>query len=221
MILNDRQIEARIHGWDSMNLTPMKTLGIKPFRADQLQPSSYDVLLGPYFRVFDMQASAVIDPLDPIDRTHAVGPVDEFILHPHEFALGCTAEYFEFPDDLVGHLDGKSSLGRLGLVVHATAGYFDPGFSGHGTLELANVAPKPIILRAGMLIGQMNFHEMEPTAHPYGHDRNNSKYVGQTGPTPSQYFKNYPDGIVPKMGDTSEGSPAEREVDRPTVDRPG
>jgi len=118
-----------------------------------------------------------------------------FVLHPGEFVLGSTLERIRLPDDLVARLEGKSSLGRLGLLIHSTAGFIDPGWDGHVTLELSNVANLPITIYPGMKIGQISFMQMsEPATTPYGASSIGSKYKGQMGPTPSRYFKNFEDG---------------------------
>jgi dCTP deaminase len=119
---------------------------------------------------------------------------EPFILHPGEFVLGSTLERVRLPDDLVGRLEGKSSLGRLGLLIHSTAGFIDPGFDGHVTLELSNVANLPITIYAGMKIGQLSFVQLsEPAGAPYGSGALGSKYQGQQGPTPSRYWQNFAD----------------------------
>ena len=143
----------------------------------------------------------VIDPFEPanvqpssVDLTELIeiAPGDAFILHPGEFVLGATAERVCMPDDLVARIEGKSSLGRLGLLIHSTAGFIDPGFDGHVTLELSNVATLPITLYPGMKIGQVSFLRMTtPADEPYGSSKLGSKYQGQRGPTPSRYYENF------------------------------
>ena len=146
---------------------------IDPYDDTLLQPSSVDVRVDRLFRVFHNNRYP-------------------FILHPGEFVLGSTLERIRLPDDLVARLEGKSSLGRLGLLIHSTAGFIDPGWDGHVTLELSNVANLPITIYPGMKIGQISFMQMtEPAATPYGASELGSKYKGQTGPTPSRYFKNF------------------------------
>jgi dCTP deaminase len=166
------------------------TLGISPFDPEMVQPSSIDVRLDRFFRVFESHRSTHIDPArDDEDLTRLVDqPMDRaFVLHPGEFVLGSTLEKVTLPADLAGRLEGKSSLGRLGLVVHSTAGFIDPGFSGHVTLELSNLAPLPIKLWPGMKIGQLCLMLMSsPAKYPYGHPRNGSRYQGQRGPTASR-----------------------------------
>ena len=131
------------------------------------------------------------------DLTELVEVADgePFILHPGEFVLGSTLERVALPDDLVARLEGKSSLGRLGLLIHSTAGYVDPGWDGYLTLELSNVANLPITIYPGMKIGQISFFQMTTAAeHPYGSEAKGSKYQGQRGPTPSRYYLNFRDG---------------------------
>jgi dCTP deaminase len=166
------------------------TLGIEPFDPEMIQPSSIDVRLDRFFRVFESHRSTHIDPAhEDEELTRLVDqPIDRsFILHPGEFVLGSTLERITLPVDLAGRLEGKSSLGRLGLAVHSTAGFIDPGFSGHVTLELSNLAPLPIKLWPGMKIGQLCLMQMSsPAKYPYGHSRNKSRYQGQRGPTASR-----------------------------------
>src|SRR6187551_1967147 len=160
-----------------------------------LQPSSIDVRLDRYFRVFENHRYPHIDPAaDQSDLTREVQPTgdERFILHPGEFVLGSTFEVVTLPDDLAARVEGKSSLGRLGLLTHATAGFVDPGFSGHVTLELANVATLPIKLYPGMKIGQFCFFRLSsPAESPYGSGIYGSRYQGQRGPTPSLSYKNF------------------------------
>ncbi len=170
-------------------------LTLDPMEPDQVQPASVDVRLGAQFLVFRNHTCEVIDPFqkpaDLMERVE-VGDGEAFILHPGEFVLGTTLEAIGLPDDLVARVEGKSSLGRLGLLIHATAGFVDPGWT-HGqiTLELSNVATLPIKLWPGMRIGQLSFHMLDkPAERPYGHPELNSKYVGQSGPVASQYQRN-------------------------------
>lgn len=160
-----------------------------------IQPSSIDVRLDKYFRVFDNHKYPHIDPAaDQAELTREVEiSTDEtFILHPGEFVLGSTYELVSLPDDVAARLEGKSSLGRLGLLTHSTAGFIDPGFSGHVTLELANVATLPIKLYSGMKIGQLCFFRLSsPAEHPYGSAKYGSRYQGQRGPTPSRSHANF------------------------------
>jgi dCTP deaminase len=168
---------------------------IDPLDETLIQPSSVDVRIANLFRVFRNHTAGVIDvKLDLTDLTELIEiPTDGvFMLHPGEFVLGSTYERIAVPDDLVARIEGKSSLGRLGLLIHSTAGFIDAGFDGHITLELANVASLPITLYPGMKIGQVSFMEMTtPADKPYGAGASGSKYQGQLGPTPSRYFENF------------------------------
>lgn len=170
-------------------------LGLEPFDPNMLQPSSVDVRLDRYFRVFDNSRYTHIDPMQQQDElTTLVEPAGEepFVLHPGEFVLGSTFEKVTLPDYLAGRLEGKSSLGRLGLLTHSTAGFIDPGFSGHITLELSNVANLPITLWPGMKIGQLCLFQLtSPAEHPYGSTKAGSRYQGQRGPTPSRAYLNF------------------------------
>jgi dCTP deaminase len=160
-----------------------------------VQPSSVDVRLDRFFRLFDNHKYQHIDPsLDQPDLTRLVevDATEPFVLHPGEFVLGATYEVVTLPDDIAARLEGKSSLGRLGLLTHSTAGFIDPGFSGHVTLELSNVATLPITLWPGMKIGQLCFFRLSsPAEHPYGSDKYGSRYQGQRGPTASRSFQNF------------------------------
>ncbi|MEV3978050.1 MULTISPECIES: dCTP deaminase [unclassified Nonomuraea] len=186
MLLSDRDILAEI---DSGRLA------LDPFHQDMIQPSSIDVRLDRYFRVFENHKYPHIDPsVEQPDLTRMVEPSGDepFILHPGEFVLASTYEVITLPDDLASRLEGKSSLGRLGLLTHSTAGFIDPGFSGHVTLELSNVATLPIKLWPGMKIGQLCvFRLSSPAEHPYGSAKYESRYQGQRGPTPSRSFRNF------------------------------
>jgi dCTP deaminase len=168
---------------------------IEPYDESLLQPSSVDVRVDRFFRVFHNARYAFVDVKEPQeDLTELVEIDDErpFILHPGEFVLGSTLERIVLPDDLVARLDGKSSLGRLGLLIHSTAGFIDPGWDGHVTLELSNVANLPITIYHGMKIGQISFVQMtEAAERPYGSGELGSKYQGQMGPTPSRYWQNF------------------------------
>jgi dCTP deaminase len=168
---------------------------IDPFDTACLQPSSIDLHLDREFRVFHNHRYPYIDPREEqsdLTEVTVVDGDDPFILHPGEFVLGSTLERIGVPDDLVGRVEGKSSLGRLGLLIHSTAGFIDAGFDGHITLELANVASLPITLYPGMKIGQVSFMQMtSPADNPYGAGASGSKYQGQRGPTPSRYFENF------------------------------
>jgi dCTP deaminase len=168
---------------------------IEPLDEKSVQPSSVDLHVDRYFRVFRNDTTPYIDPKEPQENlTELVEVPDEgaFILHPGEFVLGSTYERVALPDDLVARLEGKSSLGRLGLLIHSTAGFVDAGWDGHLTLELSNVANLPIAIYPGMKIGQISFLEMTtPAAAPYGSASMGSKYQGQRGPTPSRYYLNF------------------------------
>lgn len=163
---------------------------IAPYDPAMIQPASIDVRLDRFFRLFDNHKYSVIDPAaDQPDLTRLVdvGSEDPFVLHPGEFVLGATYEQVTLPDDVAARLEGKSSLGRLGLLTHSTAGFVDPGFSGHVTLELSNTATMPILLWPGMKIGQLCFFSLSsPAERPYGHGASGSRYQGQRGPTASR-----------------------------------
>ena len=186
MLLSDRDLRKEVEAG---------RLGVDPFDPAMLQPSSIDVRLDRFFRVFHNNRYPFIDvKVEQEELTELVEVDDEhpFVLHPGEFVLGSTLERIRLPDDLVARLEGKSSLGRLGLLIHSTAGFIDPGWDGHVTLELSNVANLPITIYPGMKIGQISFMQMtEPAAAPYGSSALGSKYKGQEGPTPSRYFKNF------------------------------
>jgi dCTP deaminase len=168
---------------------------IDPLDESLIQPSSVDVRVDRYFRVFHNSRYPFIDVKQPQDELTELVEVQgdqPFVLHPGEFVLGSTLERVRLPDDLVARLEGKSSLGRLGLLIHSTAGFIDPGWNGHVTLELSNVANLPITIYHGMKIGQLSFVQLtEPAAVPYGAGELGSKYQGQRGPTPSRYWKNF------------------------------
>jgi dCTP deaminase len=186
VLLSDRDIMAEIKA---------ERVVLDPFDAEMIQPSSIDVRLDRFFRVFENHRYPHIDPAaDQPDLTRAVEPEGDepFILHPGEFVLGSTYEVVTLPDDVAARLEGKSSLGRLGLLTHSTAGFIDPGFSGHVTLELSNVATLPIKLWPGMKIGQMCFFRLSsPAENPYGSEKYGSRYQGQRGPTPSRSFQSF------------------------------
>ena len=166
-----------------------------PLDDSAVQPSSVDVRLDDRFLVFRNHTRGIIDVKEDLsDLTESVEATDDrpLILHPGEFVLGSTLERLALPDDLVARLEGKSSLGRLGLLIHSTAGFVDAGWDGQITLELSNVASLPITLYPGMRIGQVSFMQMTTAAeNPYGSDPVGSKYQGQVGPRPSQYWKNF------------------------------
>jgi dCTP deaminase len=168
---------------------------VEPLDERCIQPSSIDVKVSNLFRVFRNHTAAVIDVKQDLENLTELISVPEdgvFMLHPGEFVLGSTLERIACPDDIVGRVEGKSSLGRLGLLIHSTAGFIDAGFDGHITLELSNVANLPITLYPGMKIGQVSFMMMTtPADRPYGSGAQGSKYQGQRGPTPSRYFENF------------------------------
>jgi dCTP deaminase len=186
MILSDRTIREELDAG---------RIEIDPLEKSFIQPSSVDLRLSRYFRVFQNHGYPVIDvKLDQEDLTELVeiNEDDRFILHPGEFVLGSTLERVRLPNDLVARLEGKSSLGRLGLLIHSTAGFVDAGWDGELTLELSNVANLPITLYPGMKIGQISFLRMTSEADvPYGSKEAGSKYQGQRGPRPSRYFENF------------------------------
>ena len=169
---------------------------IDPLVDGSVQPSSVDLHCDRLFRVFRNDSTPYIDPKLPQEDLTELVEVTEgraFILHPGEFVLGSTRERVALPADLVARLEGKSSLGRLGLLIHSTAGFVDAGWDGHLTLELSNVATLPIAIYPGMKIGQISFLRMTtPAEHPYGSNATGSKYQGQRGPTPSRYYLNFP-----------------------------
>lgn len=186
MLLSDRDIRAEIESG---------RVGVSPFAAEMVQPSSIDVRLDRFFRVFENHRYPHIDPaVEQVDLTREVEAIGDepFVLHPGEFVLGSTYEVISLPNDVAARLEGKSSLGRLGLLTHSTAGFIDPGFSGHVTLELANVATLPILLWPGMKIGQVCFFRMTSAAdYPYGSSIYGSRYQGQRGPTQSRSHANF------------------------------
>ena len=190
MVLSDRTIREEIKAG---------RIFIDPFDDGLVQPASVDMRLDRYFRVFLNHTMPVIDVKQNLEELTRLVELDQesdpertFILHPGEFVLGSTLERVAVPDDLVARVEGKSSLGRLGLLIHSTAGFVDPGFDGHITLELSNVASLPITLYPGMKIGQISFLRMTTEAEtPYGSTAVGSKYQGQRGPTPSRYFENF------------------------------
>ncbi|HWV75731.1 MAG TPA: dCTP deaminase [Isoptericola sp.] len=186
MLLSDRDIRAEL---DAGRVV------LDPYDPSMLQPSSIDVRLDRYFRLFDNHKYPFIDPSQEqpeLTRLVEVAPDEPFVLHPGEFVLGSTFESVTLPDDVAARLEGKSSLGRLGLLTHSTAGFIDPGFSGHVTLELSNVATLPITLWPGMKIGQMCFFRLSsPAEHPYGSDAYGSRYQGQRGPTASRSWQSF------------------------------
>lgn len=186
MVLSDRSIKEQI---------ALGRIKIEPFSPDCIQPSSVDLHLDCEFRVFRNTRHPYIDvrkDLQDLTELMRIKDDDPFILHPGEFALGCTRECITLPDDIVARLEGKSSLGRLGLIIHSTAGYVDPGWHGQLTLELSNVANLPIALYSGMRIGQISFLRMTtPVENPYGSSKLGSKYQGQVGPTASRGYRDF------------------------------
>jgi dCTP deaminase len=189
VVLSDRTIRAEIEAG---------RIVIDPYDERLVQPSSVDVRVDSRFRVFHNARYPYIDVRQPMDDLTELVEIKDrdqpFILHPGEFVLGQTLEQVELPDYLVARLEGKSSLGRLGLLIHSTAGFVDAGFSGRLTLELSNVANLPITIYEGMPIGQLSFMRMDgPVEHPYGSGEMGSKYQGQAEPTPSRFYQNFED----------------------------
>ena len=186
VLLSDRDLRAEIDAG---------RVRLEPYDASMVQPSSIDIRLDRFFRVFENHRYPFIDPREEqtdLTRAVEVRPDEAFVLHPGEFVLGSTYEVVTLPDDLAARVEGKSSLGRLGLLTHATAGFIDPGFSGHVTLELSNVATLPVMLWPGMKVGQLCFFRLSsPAEHPYGSSVYGSRYQGQRGPTPSRSFLNF------------------------------
>lgn len=192
MLLSDRDIRTEV---DAGRVV------LEPYEPALIQPSSIDVRLDRYFRLFDNHKYAVIDPAQDqpdLTRLVAVEAGEAFVLHPGEFVLGSTYERVTLPDDVAARLEGKSSLGRLGLLTHSTAGFIDPGFVGHVTLELSNVATLPILLWPGMKIGQMCFFRLSsPAERPYGSGAAGSRYQGQRGPTASRSHQDFYRAQIP------------------------
>ncbi len=186
MLLSDRDIQAEVDGGG---------IALEPWEPAMLQPSSVDVRLDKYFRVFENHRYPHIDPAEEqpeLTRLIAVDDGEAFVLHPGEFVLGSTWEQVSLGPGIAARLEGKSSLGRLGLLTHSTAGFIDPGFSGHVTLELSNMATLPVKLWPGMKIGQLCFFRLSsPAEHPYGSAAYGSRYQGQRGPTPSRSHLNF------------------------------
>ncbi|RWZ68203.1 dCTP deaminase [Labedella populi] len=186
MLLSDRDIRAELTSG---------RIALDPYEPEMIQPSSIDVRLDRFFRLFDNHKYPFIDPAEDqpeLTRLIEAKPDEAFVLHPGEFVLGSTFESVTLPDDVAARLEGKSSLGRLGLLTHSTAGFIDPGFEGHVTLELSNVATLPIKLWPGMKIGQMCFFRLSsPAERPYGSAAYASRYQGQRGPTASRSFQNF------------------------------
>jgi dCTP deaminase len=186
MLLSDRDIRAELESG---------RVQLDPLDLGMIQPSSIDVRLDKFFRLFDNHKYPFIDPAEEqpdLTRGLEVADGEPFILHPGEFVLGSTFEQVTLPDNIAARLEGKSSLGRLGLLTHSTAGFVDPGFSGHVTLELSNVATLPIKLWPGMKIGQLCFFRLSSSSeNPYGSEKYGSRYQGQRGPTASRSWKNF------------------------------
>jgi dCTP deaminase len=186
VLLSDRDIKAELGAG---------RIALEPYEPEMVQPSSIDVRLDRFFRLFDNHKYPFIDPAEDqpeLTRFVEVDADQPFILHPGEFVLGSTFEMVSLPDDVAARLEGKSSLGRLGLLTHSTAGFIDPGFSGHVTLELSNVATLPIKLWPGMKIGQMCFFRLSSAAErPSGSAEYASRYQGQRGPTASRSHLNF------------------------------
>jgi len=186
MLLSDRDIRAEVSDGG---------ITLDPWDPEMVQPSSVDVRLDKYFRVFENHRYPSIDPAaeqPELTRLIEVSDGEAFVLHPGEFALASTYEMITLGPAVAARLEGKSSLGRLGLLTHSTAGFIDPGFSGHVTLELSNMATLPVKLWPGMKIGQFCFFRLSsPAEHPYGSAQYGSRYQGQRGPTPSRSFLNF------------------------------
>ncbi len=197
MVLSDRTIRSEIEAG---------RIVFDPYDASMVQPSSVDVRVDRRFRVFHNARYPFIDvrrPMDELTELMEVAEDEPFILHPGEFVLGQTLERVRLPNDLVARLEGKSSLGRLGLLIHSTAGFVDAGFEGNLTLELSNVANLPITIYHGMPIGQISFMRMDgPVETPYGSESTGSKYQGQAEPTPSRFYLNF-EGDERPAGDRS------------------
>jgi dCTP deaminase len=188
VVLSDRTIKE---------LVEAGRIEIDPYDPARVQPSSVDLRLGDRIRVFtNTHRRSVVDlrqASEDLTELVALEPGKPFILHPHEFVLGITEERVGLPDDVVGRIEGKSSLGRLGLLIHSTAGFVDPGWRGRLTLELANILNLPITLYAGMPVAQISFMRLStPAERPYGSAQLRSKYWGDTEPTPSRYHLNFP-----------------------------
>jgi dCTP deaminase len=201
VLLSDRDIKAELDA---------RRVALEPYEPEMIQPSSIDVRLDRFFRLFSNHKYPYIDPAEDqpdLTRLIEVDGDEPFILHPGEFVLGSTFERVTLPDDIAARLEGKSSLGRLGLLTHSTAGFIDPGFTGHVTLELSNVATLPIKLWPGMKIGQMCFFRLtSPAEKPYGSAAYSSRYQGQRGPTASRSYLNFHRTDVSGSGADSEAS---------------
>ncbi len=202
MLLSDRDIRRAL---DCGQIT------LDPLDRDLIQPASIDVRLDRVFRLFDNHKYSVIDPATAqpgLTRAIEVSQDDPFVLHPGEFVLGATFERVSLADDIAARLEGKSSLGRLGLLTHSTAGFIDPGFCGHVTLELSNTATMPILLYPGMKVGQLCFFTLSsPAEAPYGSASLGSHYQGQRGPTASRSHLRFDRVPVPPSLDFEEEQP--------------
>lgn len=201
MLLSDRDIRAGVEAG---------TIALEPWSPELVQPASIDVRLDRYFRLFDNHRYPSIDPSEEQpELTHLLEaePNEPFILHPGEFVLASTYEQVTLGNGIAARLEGKSSLGRLGLLTHSTAGFIDPGFQGHVTLELSNVATLPIKLWPGMKIGQLCFFQLTSDAEiPYGSKQYQSRYFGQRGPTASRSFQNFTLTDVSERSDGARGA---------------
>lgn len=195
MLISDRDIRQEIADG---------RIVLEPYDESMIQPASVDVRIDRFFRLFDNHKYPHIDPAqqqEDLTRLVEVAPNEPFILHPGEFVLGSTYEKVTLPDDVAARLEGKSSLGRLGLLTHSTAGFIDPGFSGHVTLELSNMATLPIMLWPGSKVGQLCFFRLSsPTEHPYGSGAYGNRYQGQRGPTASRSYLNFHQTMIPTDG---------------------
>ena len=192
MLLSDRHILEEINAGNIV---------LEPYDQSMIQPASVDVRIDRFFRLFDNHKYPHIDPSQPqedLTRLVEVAPNEPFILHPGEFVLGATYEKVTLPNNIAARLEGKSSLGRLGLLTHSTAGFIDPGFSGHVTLELSNMATLPIMLWPGSKVGQLCFFQLSSDAeNPYGSGAYGNRYQGQRGPTASRSYMNFHQTIIP------------------------
>jgi dCTP deaminase len=187
----DRAPQSVLSDGSILRLVEEGRITIRPWDPGHVQPASVDLRLGDSFRVFHNHRAAAIDLRDPpTNLTEEVKTGDVFVIHPGEFVLGVTREYVELPDDIVARIEGKSSLGRLGLIVHATAGFVDPGFKGTLTLEITNLTRVPIKLYPGLLIAQLSFMALDaPAERPYGSAELGSHYQGQLAATESRYMR--------------------------------
>lgn len=205
MLLSDRDIRQEMRAG---------RIALEPSDDAMVQPASVDVRIDRAFLLFDNHRHALIDPSQEqpdLTRTVTVGPDEPYMLHPGEFVLASTYEHVTLPEDVAARLEGKSSLGRLGLLTHSTAGFIDPGFRGHITLELSNMATLPIALWPGMKIGQLCFFRLSsPAENPYGSSGNHNRYLGQRGPTASRSWQNFHRAHI-------DTAPHEREIGNPSA----